>query len=823
MQIARLSAACGRWSAALIIWPLVVGLTACETGSPALTANHPLHLEEHLDAARIEGSEVPENPPEAVEWLLEDGPGDWKVAVPPNPVMGPLDIERVEDGVSLVLNETSSRPLPNGRRQYAGGIYVDLPEWTREDWAFVAIRARTADSLQFVEVALNFRDKEDAEGRWSPFRYFSEYVDVIEDGAIHTYIMRADWSWGEWEGPWKQLGIWIGGNSPGRLDLLSVSVIPKAANYADSRAGVATEVRGEAYRRVLYTHAPGRIDFPVRVPDSGRLNVGLGVLRDDIPITFSVGVVDGAEAETVLEKTVTNKEEWDHQSADLSPWAGRSITLTLEAEADEPGTVALWAAPTVSGVRATDKPNVIFYIIDAGGADYMSVYGYNRPTTPNMERLAEEGAVFENAYSNSTWSKTSTPSFATSLQHSVLGGYKTDSDPIPEQAVTMAERLHRAGYQTAVFSSNAYAGTMTSMDRGADALRDAGAEPNSTSTLELHDDFWSWREAFPGEPYFVHFQTTDVHWPWKPAAPFAGSFVDPELRERFYEWERQLAQASGRPRPRWLSHRAYPDSAYEKTGIDRVALYNAGRGLYDETMAHQDYQLGQLVKRLEVTGEWEHTLLIIAADHGNTHGLGVFDSIPQHLPLFSSYSTRIPLIIVWPERIAGGQRFSQPVSMIDMLPTILDLAGLPPAEVAMGQSLAPLLLGQEGWEPRPVVFDEFYVDWDTGELEGTIEVIDGRWGASLSIESKDDDDAADEDGDEDDEERPRLLLFDLWNDPYCLNSLHEERPDLVEKYTKYLEEMWEAHRALAQRFSRTGEVPLTPEQLRTLRSLGYIQ
>ncbi len=66
-------------------------------------------------------------------------------------------------------------------------------------------------------------------------------------------------------------------------------------------------------------------------------------------------------------------------------------------------------------------------------------------------------------------------------------------------------------------------------------------------------------------------------------------------------------------------------------------------------------------------------------------------------------------------------------------------------------------------------------------------------------------------------------MYDLWNDPYCLHSLHEERPDLVEKYTEFLEAQWEAHQALAQRFTRAGEIPLTPEQLRTLRSLGYIQ
>ncbi len=154
--------------------------------------------------------------------------------------------------------------------------------------------------------------------------------------------------------------------------------------------------------------------------------------------------------------------------------------------------------------------------------------------------------------------------------------------------------------------------------------------------------------------------------------------------------------------------------------------------------------------------------------------------------------------------------------MIDVLPTILELVGLAMPEVMQGQSLAPLLLGGEGWEPRPVILDEFGVDWETGEFRGRIEVVDGRWGASLKINP--------------DPKRPAelqrpvpLLLYDLWTDPMCLRSVHDEHPDLVEKYTTFLEAQFEAHQALGQLFTPSESVALTPEQLRTLRALGYIQ
>ncbi len=813
------------------LWQVLAGLlvlsgVGCEPGRAPLPAEMPLHLEEHLDVATVEGSEVPTDVPAAVEWHFDEPQPDWKPATPLNPGAKPLRVTRTDDGLHLVLTEANSFTRLNGRRGLGGSIYVDVPEWKREDWAHVAVRARTSEPIGSMGVLFNLLREGPAPSIWQqqfPFEFDGEYVDVVSDGSVQTYLMRADWSEGDWENPWDQLGIVVGAEEPASIDILSVAVIPKGANYADAPAGVRTEVRNDAYRRTLYIHAPGRLEYHVRVPEGGRLNFGLGVLREDIPVTFRVtATADGAEAETLLEESYADSERWAHRSVDLSAWASQTVSLALEANAERPGTVALWAAPTLSGARATNKPNIIFYIIDGGGADYMSVYGYNRRTTPNLERLAAEGAVFEHAYSNSSWSKPSTPSFMTSLQHSVLGGYKNDSDPLPDEAVTMAQHLHQAGYQTAVFTSNAYAGTMSSLDRGVDVLREAGAEPNSASSKELHEDFWAWRDAYPGEPYWVHFQTTDVHPPHEPVAPFAGLFISPKVRETYHEWQRQLTVAAGWPiRPLARNPWLYGD-AFAKTGISRVAFYDATRSLYDETLAHNDYQIGELVRRLKAAGEWEHTLLIVAADHGSEWYKWLFDPLPPRWgPTFNPAVTRIPLIVVWPERIAPGQRFSQPVSMIDMLPTILDLAGLPMPEVMQGQSLAPLLLGEEGWEPRPVILDEFDVDWDSGELSGVIEVIDGRWGASLEIDlSPDDED------EEEDPERQRpvpLLVYDLWNDPYCLHSLHEERPDLVEKYTEFLEARWESHQTLAQRFTRSSDVPLTPEQLRTLRALGYIQ
>lgn len=568
-------------------------------------------------------------------------------------------------------------------------------------------------------------------------------------------------------------------------------------------------------------HAPGRITYQVRVPESGRLDVGLGGLLEDTPVTSTITATsqDG-KVETLLKETYANREYWGQRFLDMSHLEGQTVTLAMEAEAERAGTVAFWSVPTLTGTRSTKKPNIIFYIIDTGGADYMSVYGYNRRTTPNLERIAAEGAIFERVYSNSSFTGPSTTSFLTSLQHSVLGGVNRNLRTlVPDQVLTMAEHMHRAGFQTAEFTSNPNAGRVCNLERGNDVFRDFNIGNNSVSSVSLHEDFWQWRKNYPAEPYYVHFQTTDVHRNHTPVAPFAGLFISPERRRIADEWLERVNK---------IRRNVGLFDALKKLDIDHVAFWTAQRDLHDETMAHQDYQIGQLVARLKAAGEWERTFLIIAADHSvaagaHDYNLLMRDPVPPHVeyddpgtPMLRSGVSRIPLIVVWPGHIAKGQRFSQPVSMIDMLPTILDLVDLPMPEVMQGQSLAPLLLGMAGWESRPVILDEFVVDPITGEFRGRIEVIDGRWGSSLEINPWPDLPP--------EKQRPvPLLLYDLWNDPECLNSLHEERPDLVEKYTNFLEAQWEAHQALAKHFTRSKDSPLTPEQLETLRSLGYIR
>ncbi|MDX1645020.1 MAG: sulfatase, partial [Thermoanaerobaculia bacterium] len=769
---------------------------------------------------------------EPFEWKFDRDGHSWQpVGLLHGPAIEPMP---VEGALRLPLDERYPHPrYPHLARGY---LFVELPDLALREWSRIEVTARASAGMKNMGLLFNY-DPQSPDR--VPFYSFGDRVPLVSDGTLQTYSLSLDPGRVRrpWSGPWTDLGIWFSGE-PGAgdtvtdeawLDLFAVRIVPAAADFAGEPAGVRMVRRGDArqpgpptLRRAIFQHAPGSLTYRLEIPPAGRLDFGLGVLTATDPVTFLVEIVSGGVEHLLFEEAWSDPDSWAQRSVDLGRFEGETVDLTLRAQAETAGSVAFWATPIVSGTRATDLPNIVLYVIDGGGADYMSLYDYPRPTTPNLERLAAHGAVFDRAHSNSAWTRPSTASFLTSLQHSVLGGLRNGRNPVPPGASTLAERLHAAGYQTALFTTNSNAGRISDLDRGNDWFREAGVENFSTSSDDLHDDFWAWRSAYPGEPFAVHFQTTDVHNPHAPEAPFAGLYIDSARRQQADEW---TAATEEIPETETTGIR----EALELVGADSSAYWTSQRDLHDECLAHQDHEIGRLVERLRATGQWENTLFVVAADHSVAAGswdysLLMREPSPEHVyhddratPILRSGVSRIPLVVVWPGRIAPGQRFSEPVSMIDLLPTLLDLAGLPAPEILQGRSLAPLLLTEPDWEERPVILDDFEVVAETGELRGRIEVIDGRWGASLEVNPDPDLPA----------ERQRtapLLLFDLWNDPECLTSLHEERPELAERYRRFLQEQLAAHLTLATRFDeRAADSPLTSEQLETLRSLGYIQ
>lgn len=820
-----------------------------------------VHLADALDTAQITCGTPPAGARASRVWNFAEARPEWRgFGAEQRGGLAQVSLEPQAGHLRLVL-----APHEGSQGMLRGGLVADVDAGPVDDWSAVLVRARSHERFSGLAVAYNLDDERAIGGGFNFMMGGEGTSPVFNDGSVQDYLLplRARTP-GD---TLKSLGLIAGSPGPGAagLELLSVALIPRGADF-DRDRDVRAVTRDGVTRTSLYAHTPARLAWTLPVPAGGRLDLGLACLPGET-VRYRVTVTADAEPTVLLDASMDDGAAWSQRSIDLARWAGRSVELALSAESERLGSVALWGAPilssgagagrTVSATAAADvgssvRPNVILYVIDGGGADFMSVYGYNRRTTPFLERLATQGVLFERAHSNSTWTQPSTASFMTSLEHSVLGGLRrgVHSTPVPTAVTTMAEHMRRGGWETGVFTDNPNAARVIGLQRGVDVMHDThGGGWHAESSPVLHEQFDAFRRSYPGQPYWVHFQTTDVHEPNHAPQPFAGLYVSPDERRQFERLDEQLDAAS-QGLFGTTSISGFYDMALERSGVDRQQYFNTRRGFYDETMAFQDKQLERFVENLKARGEWERTLLIITADHGHPAGTfarfgrGLLDPQPEPWQgaLCDTYATRVPLIVVWPGHIPGGRRIEQPVSLIDLLPTILELTGLPAAPVAQGRSLAPLLLAQS--EERtaelaralpPVFLDEFRVDEASGEMIGNLEVIDGRWGASLEIGPLPPGATAAAGHGRRAvpaggrwgavhpffPEPPRLLLYDLWYDPIATRAVNDEHPELVERYTKQLLARWDEQRKLAEGFHETGGVPLSPEQVQQLEALGY--
>jgi arylsulfatase A-like enzyme len=316
-------------------------------------------------------------------------------------------------------------------------------------------------------------------------------------------------------------------------------------------------------------------------------------------------------------------------------------------------------------------PNVLLIILDTVRSKNLSLYGYDRPTTPVMERLAERGVVFDHAVATSPWTLPTHATVFTGRHNYQLGvDFKVRLD---DTYPTLAERLRSHGYMTAGFVGNIYyCGYQFGLDRGFLHYEDRPITPvsilNSSwlvrhiiyrargkaaerhrllrkRAADINREFLRWLSGAPdSRPYFVFLNYFDAHSPYRPPDGFLTRFSD-------------------KPPRYWLEGEDYSET-------DIIELTAA----YDGSLAYLDAKLGELMSELEARGELDNTLIILTSDHGEQfgeHGL-MYHSNSLYMPLL-----HVPLMIVYPPAVPAGVRVADPVSLRDIAATVEDLLGLP--------------------------------------------------------------------------------------------------------------------------------------------------
>lgn len=470
-------------------------------------------------------------------------------------------------------------------------------------------------------------------------------------------------------------------------------------------------------------------------------------------------------------------------------FAGAALLLLAAAN-------AIPAAARLGAGGASKPPiNILLITIDTLRADHLGAYGYTRDTSPNIDRLARGGVLFQRAVAQ--WPKTS-PSFASMLSSTyghTNGLIRTHGQRMPDRFFLLAELLKAGGYTTWATVANVNLAKTFNFDQGFDTYEEVwkeGGDERLRSQLVTRRGLDLLRRASRERPFFLWLHYLDPHARYQPIEPYDEMFVDdayfdPAWRVPLLDKPRR--DIGGIPTRATLG------------GEDRIGYYTAQ---YDAEIRSVDEQVGIVLKTLEEQGLAAETLVILTADHGES--LGDHNYFFDHGRFPYDDCVRVPLIVRGPGAGESGRIVRSPVGLIDLAPTLLDLAGLPSAAEAEGESLRPLLEGdREDGARRIYAFTESGYSQDyqrsiTTERYKLVYVPDP--------------------GDQQVMQGRELELYDLHEDPGETKNLIDEQPEVARLLWARLARWMEAGGTTA-RAPRTVRLDRKTEE--QLRSLGYIE
>jgi len=452
----------------------------------------------------------------------------------------------------------------------------------------------------------------------------------------------------------------------------------------------------------------------------------------------------------------------------------------------------------VERTRSTpETPNLVVVVQDTLRVDRLSVYGYERATSPHLERQAARGLTYEAAYSTSNWTWPSTASILTGMHPQQHGVLDQGSCFLSQQIVTVAEVLQRGGFTTAAWSGNPLITDSRNFSQGFELFR--GSRDGFRKSDEFFSEVEAWIESHAGSRFMLYLHLVDPHAPYVPL-PEARKRIAPHAppgfdMNRYKELVHQLRRGEGHD-----EHGAPRTDAL--VSAEEQAWYS---DLYDACVWSGDYWLGKLLDQLERLGLDDETVVVFTSDHGEE----LFDrGFLAHGHTIYGELVRVPLVLAGPG-IDAGARIDTPVSNRHLAPTLARLGG-----VSLTGATDPidLILETNRNDPRSTVFFSTRHGWWSGNrcspmfgLRVGNDVLhyapDGKpWPAA--------DPAVD----------PRHRLFDLAADPRETTDLGARESTKVERLRTAIEKRVESlERLRPARSFGAGEATME-----LLRGIGYV-
>lgn len=312
---------------------------------------------------------------------------------------------------------------------------------------------------------------------------------------------------------------------------------------------------------------------------------------------------------------------------------------------------------------AAPRPNVLLVVLDTTRADSLSCYGHPQATTPAIDAVATQGTLYRNAYATSFWTLPSHASILTGL-YPTEAGATSETNHLPEQAVTLAEQLASAGYRTGAVIRNAWITTERGFSQGfgdfIEAWRGEGDRPDIEGETAAVDSATEWIDARvvgDSQPFFLFVNLNIAHLPYTPPEEVWHRFAPATAPSERVEFLRSISGGWGH-----LAGKLHLD----ETDLEIL------RSLYVGEVAVADSLVARLIDSLDSHDILDDTLVIITSDHGEN--LGEHGLIDHVLSMYDT-TVRVPLVIRYPGRFAPGSVVDDLASLVDLTPTILEICG----------------------------------------------------------------------------------------------------------------------------------------------------
>jgi len=433
-------------------------------------------------------------------------------------------------------------------------------------------------------------------------------------------------------------------------------------------------------------------------------------------------------------------------------------------------------------IRPPRRPNVILVTLDTVRADRLGGYGYARDTSPRLDAFTRDAVRFDHAMTATTFTTPSHASILTGLYPAAHGAL-TNGWGLPPAAETLTKILADGGYETAAFVAARWVlGRQFGFDQGFTTFEEGNKGPRTAE--EITRGALRFLDLVQERSFFMWLHYYDAHCPYQPPAPF---------EQMFTEGIQSDLDTRGR----------CGKNSYNRIELsdEDVRLVN---GLYDGAIRYLDQHLGVLFTTLSRRGLLDGTIVVIVGDHGEElHDRGSFG---HNLTLYEC-ETRVPLWIRLPgARSSLPRPVEQPVSTVDIAPTILQLVGLSSHGALDGRSLVPLLGGddskghpvQERWPPDRAVFSRIAPEEGS---EDRVALRLGQWKLHLTVRTG------------------HAELYDLGSDGSESVEISQERPEAREQLLGRAQS-WLMRQS--QRLQTLQAQAVSDEVREQLRALGYV-